>query len=75
VLESIVGKEFLPRGKGKFWIIYIKGKFIIGIVTRRPIEIQLINTPGEKDWFEFLEKRGELITDPEVVKIFLKELK
>jgi replication fork clamp-binding protein CrfC len=32
VLESIVGRDFLPRGTN--------------IVTRRPIIIQLINTPS-----------------------------
>lgn len=38
VLENIIGKDFLPRGKG--------------IVTRRPIEIQLINI--QKDEKEFV---------------------
>jgi dynamin 1-like protein len=35
VLENIVGRDFLPRGSG--------------IVTRRPLILQLINIPSEKD--------------------------
>ncbi|KAL8851400.1 MAG: hypothetical protein Q9221_003671 [Calogaya cf. arnoldii] len=35
VLENIVGKDFLPRGSG--------------IVTRRPLILQLINVPSERD--------------------------
>ncbi|KAL1794964.1 hypothetical protein ACET3X_005629 [Alternaria dauci] len=35
VLENIVGKDFLPRGSG--------------IVTRRPLILQLINLPSERD--------------------------
>ena len=34
VLENIVGRDFLPRGSG--------------IVTRRPLILQLINVPGEQ---------------------------
>jgi vacuolar protein sorting-associated protein 1 len=34
VLENIVGKDFLPRGSG--------------IVTRRPLVLQLINRPNSK---------------------------
>jgi dynamin 1-like protein len=34
VLENIVGRDFLPRGSG--------------IVTRRPLILQLINTPSER---------------------------
>jgi dynamin 1-like protein len=57
LLESIIGKEFLPRGKG--------------IVTRRPIEIQLTNIDtDEKEWAEFGERKGEKIFDTkELVKI------
>ena len=33
VLEHIVGRDFLPRGSG--------------IVTRRPLVLQLVNNPGE----------------------------
>lgn len=35
MLENIVGRDFLPRGSG--------------IVTRRPLILQLINIPNEKD--------------------------
>lgn len=35
VLENIVGRDFLPRGSG--------------IVTRRPLILQLINIPSQKD--------------------------
>lgn len=50
VLESIVGKDFLPRGTN--------------IVTRRPINIQLINTPhAQREWAEFLHKPGEKYYD------------
>lgn len=35
VLENIVGRDFLPRGSG--------------IVTRRPLILQLINIPAEED--------------------------
>ncbi|KAF2088222.1 hypothetical protein K490DRAFT_39989 [Saccharata proteae CBS 121410] len=35
VLENIVGKDFLPRGSG--------------IVTRRPLILQLINVPSDRD--------------------------
>src|SRR6201996_9790701 len=34
VLENIVGRDFLPRGSG--------------IVTRRPLILQLINVPSER---------------------------
>ena len=46
VLESIVGRDFLPRGTN--------------IVTRRPAIIMLNNTPGAaQDWIEFAHKPGE----------------
>ncbi len=35
VLENIVGRDFLPRGSG--------------IVTRRPLILQLINVPADED--------------------------
>ncbi|KAI0070705.1 hypothetical protein K474DRAFT_1713111 [Panus rudis PR-1116 ss-1] len=45
VLENIVGRDFLPRGSG--------------IVTRRPLVLQLIHTPAQDDatyteWGQFL---------------------
>jgi len=39
IIESIVGKDFLPRGSG--------------IVTRRPLILQLQNIPKGKEWAEF----------------------
>lgn len=48
VLESIVGRDFLPRGSG--------------IVTRRPLVLQLIQTPGSTEYGVFLhaqERRFE----------------
>ncbi|KAJ2470215.1 Dynamin- GTPase protein, partial [Coemansia sp. RSA 2320] len=36
VLENIVGRDFLPRGSG--------------IVTRRPLVLQLVNVPYNKEW-------------------------
>jgi dynamin 1/3 len=43
VLENFVGKDFLPRGSG--------------IVTRRPLILQLIN--GTSEWGEFLHCKGK----------------
>jgi len=63
VLENIVGKDFLPRG--------------MGIVTRRPLVLQLINLPqpksGEEDskfveWGEFLHKPNELFYNFEDIR-------
>lgn len=47
VLENFVGKDFLPRGSG--------------IVTRRPLVLQLIN--GTVEFAEFLHCRGKKLTD------------
>lgn len=49
VLESLVQKDFLPRGSG--------------IVTRCPLILQLINTDIEEDYAEFLHLQGERLTD------------
>ena len=53
VLESFVGRDFLPRGAG--------------IVTRRPLVLQLVHTPpadgGEDEWGEFLHLPGKRFTD------------
>ena len=50
LLESIIGKEILPRGKG--------------IVTRRPCEIQMIYRPNEEnEWVEFGDHPGDKIMD------------
>eukprot|EP00274_Cyanoptyche_gloeocystis_P005872 CAMPEP_0196662332 /NCGR_PEP_ID=MMETSP1086-20130531/48255_1 /TAXON_ID=77921 /ORGANISM="Cyanoptyche gloeocystis , Strain SAG4.97" /LENGTH=88 /DNA_ID=CAMNT_0041997663 /DNA_START=22 /DNA_END=285 /DNA_ORIENTATION=- len=46
VLENVVGLDFLPRGSG--------------IVTRRPLVLQLVNKPpGTQDWGEFLHLPGQ----------------
>ena len=50
VLESIVGRDFLPRGTN--------------IVTRRPTIIQLTNTPSaSSEWIEFSHRPGEKYFD------------
>jgi len=63
VLENVVGKDFLPRGSG--------------IVTRRPLVLQLVNMPKTRaddseplsksntptEWGEFLHLPGEKFTD------------
>lgn len=47
VLENFVGKDFLPRGSG--------------IVTRRPLILQLIN--GNVEFGEFLHQKGKKFTN------------
>ena len=47
VLENFVGKDFLPRGNG--------------IVTRRPLILQLIN--GTSEYGQFLHCRNRMFTD------------
>lgn len=47
VLENFVGRDFLPRGAG--------------IVTRRPLILQLIN--DEQEYGEFSHCRGNIFTD------------
>ncbi|CAK7356216.1 unnamed protein product [Dovyalis caffra] len=55
VLESIVGRDFLPRGSG--------------IVTRRPLVLQLHKTePGIPEYAEFLHKQRERFTDFAMVR-------
>ena len=49
ILEAIVGKDFLPRGNG--------------IVTRRPLILQLKNASGNKEWAEFLHLGKEKFED------------
>ncbi|CEJ02886.1 Putative Vacuolar sorting protein 1 [Rhizopus microsporus] len=56
VLENIVGRDFLPRGTG--------------IVTRRPLVLQLINRaaseadgPDKQEWGEFLHLPGQKFYD------------
>uniref|UniRef100_A0A669FCB6 Interferon-induced GTP-binding protein Mx n=1 Tax=Oreochromis niloticus TaxID=8128 RepID=A0A669FCB6_ORENI len=52
VLENFVGRDFLPRGSG--------------IVTRRPLVLQLINSSAE--WAEFLHCKGKKFTDFDEVR-------
>lgn len=47
VLENFVGRDFLPRGTG--------------IVTRRPLILQLFN--AKQEYGEFLHLRGKIFTD------------
>ncbi|CAG8951565.1 hypothetical protein HYFRA_00007481 [Hymenoscyphus fraxineus] len=62
VLENIVGKDFLPRGSG--------------IVTRRPLILQLINVPSddedgpppEQEWAEFHHIPNRRFTEFQDVK-------
>ncbi len=51
VLESVVGRDFLPRGTG--------------IVTRRPLILQLVqlDDKNSKEWGEFAHMPGEKIYD------------
>ena len=49
VLEALVGRDFLPRGTG--------------IVTRRPLILQLIYREGHAETAEFLHVPGEVYTD------------
>lgn len=52
VLENFVGRDFLPRGSG--------------IVTRRPLILQLIQDRNE--YAEFLHKKGSYFTDFDAVR-------
>ncbi|KAL2630381.1 hypothetical protein R1flu_015067 [Riccia fluitans] len=55
VLESVVGKDFLPRGSG--------------IVTRRPLVLQLQKTEeGTKEWAEFLHAPRKRFEDFALVR-------
>ncbi|KAJ8444708.1 hypothetical protein Cgig2_030382 [Carnegiea gigantea] len=49
VLESIVGKDFLPRGSG--------------IVTRRPLVLQLHRVDENREWAEFMHLPRRRIAD------------
>ncbi|KAM3660202.1 dynamin-1 isoform X11 [Taeniopygia guttata] len=53
VLENFVGRDFLPRGSG--------------IVTRRPLVLQLVNASTE--YGEFLHCKGKKFTDFEEVRL------
>lgn len=61
VLEAIVGHEFLPKG--------------LNMVTRRPIELTLINTPDSKsEYGEFADLALGKITDFSSIQRTLTEL-
>ena len=61
VLEAIVGHEFLPKGSN--------------MVTRRPIELTLINTPGaSEEYSEFPDLGLRRVTDFSSVQRTLAEL-
>ncbi|KAL6505866.1 Phragmoplastin drp1c [Orobanche hederae] len=49
VLESVVGRDFLPRGSG--------------IVTRRPLVLQLHKTEGQTEYAEFLHAPKKKFND------------
>nr|AGT16886.1 dynamin-related protein [Saccharum hybrid cultivar R570] len=49
VLESVVGKDFLPRGSG--------------IVTRRPLVLQLHKIDGDREYAEFMHLPRKRFTD------------
>uniref|UniRef100_A0A7M4DWL7 dynamin GTPase n=1 Tax=Crocodylus porosus TaxID=8502 RepID=A0A7M4DWL7_CROPO len=53
VLENFVGRDFLPRGSG--------------IVTRRPLVLQLVNSNTE--YGEFLHCKGKKFTDFEEIRM------
>ncbi|XP_022887405.1 dynamin-related protein 1C isoform X2 [Olea europaea var. sylvestris] len=54
VLESVVGRDFLPRGSG--------------IVTRRPLVLQLHKIDGQSEYAEFLHAPKKRFTDFEAVR-------
>ncbi|GAB2271813.1 hypothetical protein Dimus_006646 [Dionaea muscipula] len=54
VLESIVGKDFLPRGSG--------------IVTRRPLVLQLHKIDENREWGEFMHLPRKKFTDFALVR-------
>ncbi|PHH77689.1 hypothetical protein CDD83_4095 [Cordyceps sp. RAO-2017] len=61
VLEAVVGHEFLPKGTN--------------MVTRRPIELTLVNTPGSRDEYgEFPDLGLRNITDFSSIQRTLTEL-
>ncbi|OQU87335.1 hypothetical protein SORBI_3003G258100 [Sorghum bicolor] len=54
VLESVVGKDFLPRGSG--------------IVTRRPLVLQLHRIDGAGEYAEFMHHKNKKFTDFALVR-------
>ena len=92
VLESIVGKDFLPRGSGKYliFIVLLVLMFLIqltyciihlyvsiinaivlaGIVTRRPLVLQLHRVEENREWAEFMHLPRKRFTDFGVLCIY-----
>ncbi|CAD6237414.1 unnamed protein product [Miscanthus lutarioriparius] len=54
VLESVVGKDFLPRGSG--------------IITRRPLVLQLHRIDGAGEYAEFMHLKNKKFTDFALVR-------
>ena len=54
VLESLVQKDFLPRGSG--------------IVTRRPLNLQLIHVNENREWATFAHTGDKVFTDFDLVR-------
>ncbi|XP_058086833.1 phragmoplastin DRP1E-like isoform X1 [Magnolia sinica] len=84
VLESIVGRDFLPRGSGwssEFFILLLlfflflsffyggSCGFLVGIVTRRPLVLQLHKTDeGQPEYAEFLHLPKRRFSDFAIVR-------
>lgn len=75
-MESIVGKDFLPRGSGKYlifmallvlsyhlYVSIINAIVFIGIVTRRPLVLQLHRVEENREWAEFMHLPRKRFTD------------
>mmetsp|Transcript_35812 Transcript_35812/g.41776 ORF Transcript_35812/g.41776 Transcript_35812/m.41776 type:complete len:789 (+) Transcript_35812:42-2408(+) len=61
LLEMIVGIDFLPRGEG--------------VVTRRPLELRLVHTPGLKEPYGMFEQvKGAKFTDFNKVREKINQL-
>jgi dynamin 1-like protein len=59
VLENIVRRDFLPRGGG--------------IVTRRPLILQLIHTPGAEEYAQFTHSSTKKYSDFDLVRREIEE--
>ncbi|KAF1873952.1 hypothetical protein Lal_00013917 [Lupinus albus] len=72
VLESVVGKDFLPRGS--VIVIGLKLKRVAGIVTRRPLVLQLHKIEeGSREYAEFLHVPRKRFTDFAAVRNEIQE--
>ncbi|CAG0894264.1 unnamed protein product [Cyprideis torosa] len=59
VLENFVGRDFLPRGSG--------------IVTRRPLILQLVNTKTGPEYGEFLHCKGKKFMNFDDIRLEIEE--